>query len=257
MGEHCSPTKYSTCFAKAPSSSGPRRSAWRGIEASFVIPCEANWSDCSTATILDQKSYEKPAPSQSGLQFAPFAQDQRRDWSHADSKKVSAIEYLYGDVSDANSILATIDSGLLSMYQGKDRAAWQQFYRKKRVKLAKELERLPASGLSAGDTKAIAAMRKQMKAFTGGGALFSPAAKCQDSPRKDIAYPDLKSALVACFVEIGNSLSFEGGKINRVSALDLLHEISDPSRRKAVFLLLFHCGRPSTATTSPRARIAA
>jgi hypothetical protein len=153
----------------------------------------------------------------------------------ADSKKVSAIEYLYGDVSDANSILATIDSGLLSMYQGKDRAAWQQFYRKKRVKLAKELERLPASGLSAGDTKAIAAMRKQMKAFTGGGALVSPAAKCQDSPRKDIAYPDLKSALVACFVEIGNSLSFEGGKINRVSALDLLHEISDPSRRKAVF----------------------
>jgi hypothetical protein len=78
-------------------------------------------------------------------------------------------------------------------------------------------------------------MRKQMKAFTGGGALFSPAAKCQDAARKDIAYPDLKSALVACFVEIGNSLNFEGSKINRVSALDLLHETSDPSRRKAVF----------------------
>jgi len=61
----------------------------------------------------------------------------------ADSKKVSAVEYLYADVSDANTILATIDSGLLSTYQGKDRAAWQQFYRKKRAKLAKELERLP------------------------------------------------------------------------------------------------------------------
>ena len=32
-----------------------------------------------------------------------------------------------------------------------------------------------------------------MKAFTGGGALFSPAAKCQDAARKDIAYPELKS----------------------------------------------------------------
>ena len=154
----------------------------------------------------------------------------------ADSKRVSAVEYLYADVSDTNTILATIDSGLLSSYQGKDRAAWEQFYSEKRAKLAKELERLPTSGLSRGDTRAIAAMRKQMKAFTGGGALFSPAAKCQDAARKDIAYADLKSALVACFVEIGNSLSFEGGKINRVSALDLLHETSDPGRRKAVFL---------------------
>jgi hypothetical protein len=154
----------------------------------------------------------------------------------ADSKQVSAVEYLYADVSDANTILATIDSGLLSSYQAKDRAAWEQFYSKKQAQLAEELEKLPMSGLSGADTRAIAAMRKQMKAFTGGGALFSPAAKCQDAPRKDIAYPDLKSALVACFVEIGNSLSFEGGKINRVSALDLLHETSDPARRKAVFL---------------------
>ena len=154
----------------------------------------------------------------------------------ADSKKVSAVEYFYADVSDANTILGTLDSGLLSTFQGKDRSAWEQFFRKKRAKLAKELESLPSSGLSDRDTAAIAAMRKQMKAFTGGGALFSPAAKCQDAPRKDIPYLALKSALVACFVEIGNSLSFEGGKINRVSALDLLHETSDAARRKAVFL---------------------
>jgi hypothetical protein len=154
----------------------------------------------------------------------------------ADSKKVSAVEYLYADVSDANTILAAIDSGLLSRYQGKDRAAWQQVYREKDAELAKELASLPASGLSGRDSKAIAAMQKQMKAFTGGGALFSPAAKCQDAARKEIAYPNLKSALVACFVEIGNSLTFEGGKINRVSALDLLHETSDPGRRKSVFL---------------------
>jgi hypothetical protein len=154
----------------------------------------------------------------------------------ADSKKVAAIENLYADVSDANTILATIDSGLLTHYQGKDRAAWAEFFAANNHKLAKELESLPASGLSAGDASAIAAMRKQMKAFTGGGALFSPAAKCQDSRRKDIAYLELKSSLVACFVEIGNSLSFEGGRINRVSALDLLHETSDPGRRKAVFL---------------------
>jgi hypothetical protein len=90
----------------------------------------------------------------------------------ADSKKVSAVEYLYADVSDANTILATIDSGLLSTYQGKDRAAWEKFYRKKRAKLAKELERLPASGLSGGDTRAIAAMRKQLKAFCSSRPVY-------------------------------------------------------------------------------------
>lgn len=156
----------------------------------------------------------------------------------ADSNEIPAVEYLYADVSDANTILATIDSGLLSSYQGKDRAAWKQLYSDEHARLTQELERLPASGLSAGDARAVAAMRRQMEAFTGGGALSSPAAKCRDAARRDLAYPDLKAALVACFVEIGNNLSFEGGRINRVSALDLLHETSDPGRRKAVFLAL-------------------
>jgi len=154
----------------------------------------------------------------------------------ADSKKVAAVENLYADVSDANTILGTIDSRLLSTYEGKNRAAWEQFYRANRSKLDQELDALPASGLSDRDISAIAAMRKQIKAFTGGGAISNPTAKCQDAARKDIPYSDLKSALVACFVEIGNNLTFEGGKINRVSALDLLHETTDPSRRKAAFL---------------------
>jgi hypothetical protein len=155
--------------------------------------------------------------------------------SVTNSKKVSAVEYLYAEVSDANTVLGAIDSGLLSTYKGKDRAAWDQFYRKNRIKLEKALETLPGSGLSVEDARAVGAMRKQMKAFRGGGALFSPASKCKDATRKDIEYRALKSALVSCFVEIGNSLSFEGGNINRVSALDLLHEITEASRRKAVF----------------------
>ena len=61
----------------------------------------------------------------------------------ADSNKVAAVEYLYADVSDANTILAAIDSGLLSSYQGKDRRAWQRLYCHERPKLAKELESLP------------------------------------------------------------------------------------------------------------------
>ena len=176
----------------------------------------------------------------------------------ADSNKVSAVESLYADVSDANTILGTIDSGLLNRYQGRDRAAWEQFYSEKRARLTRQLETLPTSGLSGGDARAIAAMRKQLQAFTGGGAPASPAAKCRDATRADLAYPDLKAALVACFVEIGNNLSFEGGRINRVSALDLLHETSDPVRRKAVFLAfvpLWQAINGNDETDSPYRRL--
>lgn len=153
----------------------------------------------------------------------------------ADSKAVSAVEYLYADASDANTILAAIDSGLLKDYEGKDHAAWQKIYDAKHTQLATELDGLSASGLTARDNRAVTAMRKQAQAFSGGGALFSPKASCKDAPRKDLPYHELKAALVACFVEIGNNLAFEDSKINRVSALDLLHEIPEPARRKAVF----------------------
>lgn len=152
------------------------------------------------------------------------------------SKKVSSTEDLYADVSDANTILAAIDSGLLSSYLGKDRVAWVQIYDENRVRLSKELEQLPTSDLSDADTRAIAAMRKQMEGFTGGKQPSKAGAQCRDASRHEMTYADLKSALVACFVEIGNRLSFEGGKINRVSALDLLHETTEADRRKAVFL---------------------
>ena len=215
---------------------------------------KANWNDC--ATYYYNLPITTPMKNLLSLVLACSLLLSPKSISAdaglmADSKTVSAVEYLYADVSDGNTILATIDSGLLSSYQGKSRAAWEQFYIEKRATLSKELETLPTSGLSGRDTKAIAAMRKQMKTFTGGGALFSPAAKCQDAARKDIAYPDLKSALVACFVEIGNSLSFEGSKINRVSALDLLHETSDPGRRKAVFLAFVPLWRAINGNNEP------
>jgi hypothetical protein len=169
----------------------------------------------------------------------------------AGSKELSALEYLYADVSDANTVLATIDSGLLSTYQGKDRSAWLQFYGRKRAELDQALQALPSSALSEEDRSAVAAMRRQAAAFTGGATHFTPAAKCQDASRKDSAYPDLKAALVACFVEIGNNLSFEGGKINRVSALELLEELPDARRRKAVFLAFVPLWRAINGNDEP------
>ena len=158
---------------------------------------------------------------------------------NADSKKVAETESIYADVNDAQSIIGTIDSGLFTSYRGKDRAAWEKLYRQKRKELSDHLAKLPSQGLSANDAKAVAAMRTQLATFSENiSAPFSPRNSCHDSKRKDLDYVSLRKALVACFVEIGGSMSFEGGKINRQTALDLLHEIQEPERRKAVFAAL-------------------
>ena len=157
----------------------------------------------------------------------------------ADAKKVAEAESIYADVNDAQSIIGAIDSALFTSYRGKDRTAWDKLYREKRKQLTDRLAKLPIQGLSANDAKAVAAMRTQLATFSENiSAPFSPRNNCQDSKRQDLDYASLRKSMVACFVEIGGNMSFEGGKINRQTALDLLHEIQEPERRKAVFAAL-------------------
>ncbi len=157
----------------------------------------------------------------------------------ADSGQVAEVENVYADLNDAVSIMATIDSGLFASYRGKDRAAWERLYREKRKEFFWRVAKVPSQGLSDNDTKAITAMRKQFAALSETiSAPFSPIGKCQDASRKDQDYASLRTALLVCFTENGNNVIFEGGKINRQSVLDLLHEIEEPPRRKAVFMAL-------------------
>jgi hypothetical protein len=157
----------------------------------------------------------------------------------ADSKQVAEVENIYADLNDAFSIITTIDSGLFTSYRGKDRAGWDQVYREKRKEFSDRLAKLPSQGFSENDATAIAAMRKQFAAMSETiSAPFSPGGKCQDDSRKDQDYASLRRALLVCFTENANNVSFEGGKINRQSVLDLLHEIEEPERRKAVFMAL-------------------
>ena len=58
---------------------------------------------------------------------------------------------------------------------------------------------------------------------------------CADAQRPDLDYPSLRAALVSCFVEHGNALRYEGGKIERSTALQLLHVTDAPERRRALF----------------------
>ena len=58
---------------------------------------------------------------------------------------------------------------------------------------------------------------------------------CKDAARRDADFGALRAALVSCYVEFGNRLQFEGGVVDRGSALQLLHVIPEPARRKALF----------------------
>jgi hypothetical protein len=160
----------------------------------------------------------------------------------ADSSKVAETENIYAEVSDAKTVIATIDSGLFTTYRGKDRPEWARVYRTARRQLSESLSRLPAQGLSAGDTRAVASMRTQLQSFPENiSAPFSPNGDCKNAHRKDdkeVDYASMRVALVACFVENDKHMLFEGKSLNRQSALDLLHELKEPERRKAVFQAL-------------------
>jgi hypothetical protein len=170
----------------------------------------------------------------------------------ADSRQVADVENVYADLNDALSIVSTIDSGLFMSYRGKDRAAWQQVYVEKRKEFSERLAKLPDHGISENDAKALAAMRKQFATFSETiSAPFNPEGKCSDARRKDLDYASLRKALLVCFTENGNNISFEGAKINRQSVLDLLHEIEEPARRKAVFLALDPLWRAINGNNEP------
>jgi hypothetical protein len=58
---------------------------------------------------------------------------------------------------------------------------------------------------------------------------------CQDAQRRDLGYGAMRAALVSCYSEFGNRLQYDGGTIDRGTALQLLHVVDDPAHRKAIF----------------------
>jgi hypothetical protein len=78
-------------------------------------------------------------------------------------------------------------------------------------------------------------MRKAMEP-TDASADLAVVGRCADARQGGLAYTALSEALVACFDEYGNNIEFEGARHTRVAALDLLAQINEPGRRKALFM---------------------
>jgi hypothetical protein len=149
---------------------------------------------------------------------------------------LDAAEPAFLDYLDASSAVGFVESGKTGRYEGMDLAAWSRVLRERRRLIDRQLAQAAAGELAADDERAVAAMRKSLDAIDAddsGEDGSAPA--CQDARDDTLDYPALRAALVACFVEHGNRLQFEGGTIDRGTALQLLHVVDEPARRKALF----------------------
>ena len=155
----------------------------------------------------------------------------------AGTEAVAEAEKSFLEWLDSGSAVGVIESGLYAHYKGRDRAAWATLQREAQATLTARLAGLDGVELTAAERSAVAAMRRSLASFedegSSDGASDGPA--CRDSARRDLDYAALRAALVSCYREIGNGLQFEGATVDRGSALQLLHEIEEPERRKALF----------------------
>jgi hypothetical protein len=149
---------------------------------------------------------------------------------------VTGVEAIFLDFMDAVGALGVIDSGLMASFRGRDRDSWQSVVRDKRAALTRGLSSLESAQLADADEAVLAAIRKSLESVGEEGVTVDgKETPCGDAQRRDLAFDTLRAALVGCFREIGNALAFEDREVDRGSALQLLHEIEEPARRKALF----------------------
>ncbi|MGP0086207.1 MAG: hypothetical protein ACLP0B_21700, partial [Steroidobacteraceae bacterium] len=157
----------------------------------------------------------------------------------AGNVQLEHAEAHYADWLDATSAVATIDSGLMTRLDGRDRGEWERQRRILTSTLESELALINESALASQDARALAVMRKGLVSNALASSESEPG-RCAD--RVDSggtgAAGDptpLQVALYACFEEIGNRISFEGRTVVRTTAWQWLQTIDDGERRKRLF----------------------
>jgi hypothetical protein len=147
---------------------------------------------------------------------------------------VADAESAYADAIDAAGVVSAIDSGLMASYGGADRATWLERQKSGTQEFRRRIGLVPAAGLSPLDARAVATMRRKIDALDAAGSL-APTGHCADASRTGIDDAALRAALYACFDEYGNAIKFEGASLTRVTALGMLGELEEPTRREALF----------------------
>ena len=156
-------------------------------------------------------------------------------WPALQAASLAEIESAYADFNDAAGAIGLIESGLRDSHEGRTRSEWLRLQQDARKQVLAGLKGLADRDLAPADRRAVEIMRRSMADSEEQGSL-APVGKCEDAQRKDIEYAALREALYACFGALSNSLDFEGEKVTRVGAFDLLTRMDEPERRKKLFL---------------------
>ena len=152
---------------------------------------------------------------------------------------VTALEEVYADFNDAYGAVALIDSDPITYaqqsYADRSRAAWESQYVQERAQLFAALPEA-LKGAAGVEVRAVQVMQQALEDSTPTPESLAPTGHCQDAQHTELAQAPLQEALYACFAELANSLQFEGRRVTRVAAFDLLTRMPEPARRKALFM---------------------
>lgn len=149
---------------------------------------------------------------------------------------VASAESAFLDYLDAVGAVRYIESGGVTSFGGADLTAWQTRLDTQREQLDEALSRIVPGQLDTASRDAVASMRRSVTALEADDTTAGVQARtCADAQRHDLDYSSLRAALVSCYIEHGNRLQYDGGTIDRGTALQLLHVVDDRARRKAIF----------------------
>jgi hypothetical protein len=152
------------------------------------------------------------------------------------TESVATAESAFLDYLDDVGAVGYIESGGAKSFGGKDLAASKTRLDTQRKQLDEALSRLEPGKLGTADRDAVASMRKSVTELAADDTTAGVQARtCADAQRHDLDYSSLRAALVSCYVEHGNRLQYDGGTIDRGTALQLLHVVDDRASRKAIF----------------------
>lgn len=168
----------------------------------------------------------------------------------ADPKDLAGIESAYAELNDAHGARGLIDSGFAATYAGRNGEHWARILAEKRAWLSTALDEASTQKLSASDARALMLMREGVEAVAEESPL-APVRKCKDAQQKELESIVLREALYACFDELANNIEFEGARLARVSAFDLLTRIEEPERRKALFYAFVPLWRAVNGESEP------
>ncbi len=170
-------------------------------------------------------------------------------------------ERLFLEFLDARDAVAYINSGHVDEWEGAKVDEWTARQLSRHRALLANIKTLKPAELPASEQAALAAINITLADFGDPSPAVANAPggpTCADRHDQSLDYERLSAALSACYREIGNKLSFEGGTIDRGGALGLWSELEDAARRKALhdaFLPLWAALNGNNEPDSPYRRL--